>query len=299
MKLSPIAFFTYNRLEEVKKSIQALKSNFLAKDSKLIIFSDGPKTKEDSEKVLKVREFLKTIDGFHSIEIFESDHNLGLANSIINGVSKLLNEYDSLIILEDDLLTSSNFLDFMNQGLYYYKDYKNVISICGYSMNVKKEKDFDYDVYFTLRSASWGWAIWKDRWFDIDWEVSDFKEFQKNKIKRKEFNKMGSDMSNMLINQQLGKNNSWAIRFCYHQFKYGLVSVYPFQSKIRNIGFSNNATHTKLSYNRFDVDLDTNNNTNFVFDNSITMIPEYLISFRKVNSISQRLISKIRSFLKF
>ena len=40
---APIVIFSYNRLAHLKITISALKKNYLAKSSELIIFSDGPK----------------------------------------------------------------------------------------------------------------------------------------------------------------------------------------------------------------------------------------------------------------
>ena len=133
-KLAPICLFTYSRLEETKRTIEALKKNFLAPKSELFIFSDGPKNHETKDKVKAVRDFIKTIDGFKKITIFESKTNEGLAKSIINGVTKVVNEYGKVIVLEDDLLTTPNFLDFMNQALLFFELNLSIYSINGYSL---------------------------------------------------------------------------------------------------------------------------------------------------------------------
>ena len=114
--LAPICLFTYNRLEETKQTVEALKNNFLAKQSELFIFSDGPKYIDNTLEVDSVRAFVKTISGFKKITINESIKNMGLASSIINGVSKVIKTYDSVIVLEDDLITSANFLNCKNQA---------------------------------------------------------------------------------------------------------------------------------------------------------------------------------------
>jgi GT2 family glycosyltransferase len=114
-KLSPIILFAYNRPEHTKKTVEALQKNKLAKDSLLYIFSDGPKREDDVPKIKKVRDYIKTIKGFKKVEIFESNKNKGLANSVISGVTKIINKYGEVIVLEDDLITSPNFLVYMNK----------------------------------------------------------------------------------------------------------------------------------------------------------------------------------------
>lgn len=297
--LAPICLFTYNRLDVTKLTVEFLQKNFLANESNLIIFSDGPKDKYDQKKVQDVREFLKNTTGFKSIEIIESTNNKGLANSIITGVTNTINQYGKVIVLEDDILTSRNFLMFMNEGLDFYSCHKDIISVCGYNMKVHdiRGKKYPYDMYFAKRSASWGWGTWKEKWEGIDWEIKDFDLIFRNKRMIKEFNQMGSDMYKMLLMQKKGLNNSWAIRYCYHQFKNNLYSVYPIVSKVRNVGFSKEATHTIQKFNRFDVEIDKNNDIKFRFAEDVVLNNEILKKFRAINGIRMRIYSKIRNIL--
>ena len=115
--LAPICLFTYNRIDELKLTIKALQQNFLAVESDLVIFSDGGKDENSWEKVNHVRQYLRSVSGFRSLEIVESPNNKGLANSIITGVSSVTEKQQKVIVLEDDLITSTNFLDYMNQCL--------------------------------------------------------------------------------------------------------------------------------------------------------------------------------------
>jgi hypothetical protein len=295
MNLSPITIFCYNRLDNLKSTIFALQNNHLATESDLIVFSDGPKNENDKIAVNQVRAFLNTITGFKTITIHLSAENKGLANSIIQGVSNVFDKYDSIIVLEDDLVTSNNFLDYMNDALRFYKDYNTVFSIAGYSIPIKNNSKCD--VYFTGRSFSWGWATWKSRWDLIDWEVKDFDFFKTNNQLRKEFNKMGSDMSRMLDRQMNHKINSWAIRWCYHQFKFNLFSVHPFASKISNIGFnSKDASNTKVKFNPFKTKLDASNKTNFSFSEEIKFDKSLINQFTKPFSVLSRVKYKFLNF---
>jgi GT2 family glycosyltransferase len=178
---SPICLFTYNRLDLTKRTVEELQKNYLAPESNLIIFSDGPKTPESSKQVMDLRKYLKTIEGFLSVEIYESPRNKGLADSIISGVSSVVEKYGKAIVLEDDLLTTPNFLSYMNQAMEYYENSKEIISICGYGLKIKKPYYYKEDVYLYGRSFSWGWATWVDRWETIDWEVKDWESFKYDK----------------------------------------------------------------------------------------------------------------------
>lgn len=254
MDLAPIVIFTFNRLDHTKKTIEALKNNYLSKESELFIFSDGPRNEEEKLKVNKVRKFIKNIDGFKKITVFESKINKGLANSVINGVTEVINKYGKVIVLEDDLITSRYFLKYMNESLNLYKDKDNIWSISAYTPNIKISEDYDYEVYLIKRGASWGWATWKDRWELNDWNIRDYKIFKKNKKAIREFNMAGSDMAPMLNDQVEGRINSWAIRWGYNQFKYDMWTVYPIKSFVKNIGTDLSGTHSSMT-NKYDVNL--------------------------------------------
>lgn len=295
-QLTPICLFTYNRLSETIKTLEALKNNFLSKQSDLFIYSDGGKNYEDLEKILKVRKYIHSVSGFKSITIFESKINKGLANSIIDGVSKVLENHDKIIVLEDDLVSSPNFLDFLNQSLNFYKHDHNIFSISGYTLNLPSLPGTK-DYYFGYRASSWGWGIWKDRWSKIDWNVSDYDNFKNNKKTIKKFKRGGSDLPRMLKNQITGKIDSWAIRFCYHQFKNNLLTVFPSKSKLVSIGFSDEATNT-VRTKRFNTPLDEELKREFEFQNFEKIDQNIINEFASKFSIKSRFQNQLNKFLK-
>ncbi len=300
-ELSPVVLFTYKRLLELKRTVLHLKNAQLSNETTLYVFSDGPRTNGDIQSVDTVRIFLRNIQGFKKIIYKFSDVNKGLATSILEGVTEVLENHDRAIILEDDLLVSTNFLLYMNKGLKYYQYHENVLSICGFNntISTRKSKEYPYDVFFAKRTSSWGWATWKDKWIGIDWQVKDFDTFSQNSQDIKEFNKWGSDMYSMLKRQQLGKVDSWAIRYCYHQYKYDLWSVFPLVSKVQNIGFNDDATNTKQRYSRYDVDLDKSLQLNFEFKKDITLNSNIVSEFKALNSIRNRIKYKILNLWPF
>jgi len=249
---APIVVFAFNRLEPLKRCVASLLQNSEAAESDLIVFVDGPRAHKEgeAEKVVAVREYVKTITGFKSVTCHFSKLNRGLGPSLIAGINEVINQYGRAVIVEDDLNCSSNFLSFLNQGLNFYKDRKEVFSISGETVKVKAPQDYPYDNYFAPRAGCWGWATWKDRWETVDFELKDWDEVKKNKRK---FNRWGgSDCFKLLDGWHLGKNKSWAIRFNYSQFLQGKTSVFPVVSKVSNEGFEEDGTNCKkVRYNRF------------------------------------------------
>lgn len=258
MSLAPIVLFTFNRLEHTKKTIEALQKNIIANDSELYIFSDGPRNMDEEVKVNELREFLKGIDGFKKVHIIESRKNKGLANSVIEGVTDIINKYDKVIVLEDDLVTSKYFLNYMNESLDIFRQRNDIWSISGYGPNINIPSKYKSEVYLTKRGSSWGWATWKDRWDLIDWKVSDYILFKKDKESIRKFNSAGKDLAPMLADQMHGRIDSWAIRWVYSQFKNDKYTVYPIKSLVRNIGNDLSGTHTTAT-KLFDVEVYNNN----------------------------------------
>jgi len=286
--LSPICLFTYNRLSETQQTVEALKANILASESKLFIFSDGAKAGGNAQNVINVRNYLKTITGFKSVEIVESETNKGLANSIIHGVTKIINQFGKVIVLEDDLITTPNFLNFMNQSLDFYDSNNKIFSVTGYSMDLPSLKSASIDFFYSYRASSWGWGTWKNRWNVIDWQMTDYSTFKWDVKAQLRFMRGGSDLPYMLWKQMHGKIDSWAIRWCYNQFKNNLLTVYPAKSKVINIGIGVAATHTKKT-KRFFVLPDQECKVNFKFEDEIELNDQLIKEFKSKFSVIARL----------
>ena len=254
MDLAPIILFTFNRLDHTKKTIETLKNNNLAKESELFIFSDGARNDQETLKVNEVRKFIRNIKGFKKVTVIESKYNKGLANSVIGGVTEIINKYGKVIVLEDDLITSKYFLEYMNKALDLYESRADIWSISGYTPNIGIPEYYREEVYLIKRGASWGWATWKDRWELNDWDIKDYDYFKKNKKMIREFNLAGSDMAPMLNDQMEGRINSWAIRWGYNQYKHDKWTVYPTKSFVSSIGTDLSGTHSGLT-KKYDVNL--------------------------------------------
>lgn len=290
MTLAPIIIFAFNRPESLKTAISALVLNPEAKDSDLFVFVDGPRNNAEKSMTDASANFARKIQGFKSLTVSISDNNKGLGDSIIAGVSQIINRYGTAIIIEDDLIVQPNFLRFINLGIDKYKDEKEVFSICGYTNKIKLPKGYTHDAYFCTRSSSWGWATWKDRWDSIDWELEPWDKFAKFK---KDFNRWGgSDCFGMLKGWKLGLNRSWAIRFCFNQFLQNKLSLFPVKSLVINDGFDGAGTNCK-KWSRFRYELMERDKYEFDIRIPVTLNTYFLCESKRYHSIPARIISRI------
>ncbi|QRN85477.1 glycosyltransferase [Clostridia bacterium] len=259
--LAPVIIFVYNRPEHTKKTVEALANNFLAKETEVFIYSDSTKNDSNIELVNETRNYIDTLPNlnyFKNIKIIKAEKNKGLANSIIGGVSEIIDKFGKVIVVEDDLISSNDFLRYMNTALDFYKRNKSIWSISGFNIPIEIPNNYNHDVYLSYRACSWGWATWKDRWAKVDWDVSDYCGFKNDKKLREKMNRGGRDMANMLDAQMEGKIDSWAIRWCYSQSKLDMVTVYPVKSRIKNIGLDGTGTHSGTS-SRYDFEVSQDN----------------------------------------
>ncbi len=295
-KLAPIVLFVYNRLNCTRRTLEALQKNELASKSELIIYSDEGKNENDLEKVVKVREYIKNIDGFKKIIIRKAKDNIGLANSIINGVTKVVNEYGKIIVLEDDLVTSRYFLRFMNEALAAYKDESKVASIHGYIYPIKNLPE----TFFIKGADCWGWATWSNKWSIFERDGKKLLDKVKKKNLKREINFNGTyNYIKMLKNQIRGKNDSWAIRWYVSVFLKDMITLYPGQSYVQNIGFGNKGTHTKIQKDLFKINLVNKFKFSKIPANEDLVSRKKIENFFKIKmSFIKKIKSKIISFFK-
>jgi len=248
MNYAPVVMFVYNRADHFKETYEELSACEEAKYTDLFVFSDGAKNETAREAVEAVRTFakdLKSRKDFKSVNIIESPDNKGLAKSIIDGVTEVINEYGKVIVLEDDCVCSPYFLSYMNKCLDYYENNKKIGAVSGYVPTIPFPEDYESDIFTAYRSCSWSWGTWKDRWVNVDWELKDFAEFCKNPKLIKKLNSNGNDRFMRLYRQTKGNGSSWSVRFGAHLVKNDWLTVYPRYSYIKNIGCDESGVHSK------------------------------------------------------
>ncbi|MCR8558557.1 glycosyltransferase [Mucilaginibacter sp. BJC16-A38] len=240
--LAPIALFVYNRPEHTRRTISYLQKNLLADESRLFIFSDAPKTDDDKLKVEQVRQLIKETTGFKSVKIVLRKENLGLANSIISGVTQLVNEYGKIIVFEDDLLSSPYTLQYFNEALTRYATEEKVMHIGAYMYELADKKL--PQTFFFRAATSWGWATWARAWKDFEDDV-DVLLNQFDKHKTDQFSINGTmNFWKQLTGFKAGKNDSWAIRWYASIFLKGGLTLNPSTSFIQNIGNDGSGVHS-------------------------------------------------------
>ncbi len=248
---APIALFVYNRLSHTRLTVEALQKNELAGESDLIVFCDAAKTSEQTEGVREVREHIRQIVGFKSVTIFERDENYGLARSIIEGVTRLCNEYGRVIVLEDDLVTTPYFLRFMNEALDMYEHEDKVMQISGFTYPIGHISD---ETFFLRLPLCWGWATWDRAWRHF--RKNDDVMLKFDRKMRRDFRFKTYHFWRQLELNKKGILNTWFVYWYASVFLRGGLALYSGKSLVHNIGMDGTGVH-RMATNNYDVELGT------------------------------------------
>jgi hypothetical protein len=240
---APIVLFVYNRPWHTQQTIEALQANILASESELIIYSDAAKSMDAEKNVKEVREYIHNITGFKSVEIVEAKCNKGLADSIIEGVTTVVNRFGKVIVLEDDIVTGKYFLQYMNDGLNKFIDTKEVWVVNGYFYPTKKKKNRDACFLYPFM-VCWGWATWDNRWKDFKKNPGELiSSLSYKDIRHINLDGACPDFWLQVLGNYNGLINTWAIFWLITIIQNAGLCLAPYQSLVKNIGLDNSGEH--------------------------------------------------------
>jgi FkbM family methyltransferase len=234
---APIVLFVYNRVDYTKQTLEALARNELADQSTLFIYSDGPKANAspiEIAKVQAVRELIKLKSWCKEVVIVEREKNHGLANNIIDGVTTVLQNHNAVIVLEDDIVTSSGFLKYMNDALVLYAEESNVMHISGYMFPVKEKLPA---TFFYNTASCWGWATWSRAWKNFESDASLLLKKFTTPDQIKKFNVDDTyPFFDHLKQNASGVIKTWAVKWYASMFLNRGYALHCYPSLVNNIG---------------------------------------------------------------
>lgn len=243
---APVVLFAYRRPDHLRRALDSLATNPGAERTALSIYCDGAKSVIDREAVEQVKEIARGMQGsamFASVRVIERDHNIGLAASVISGVTQTLEDHESVIVMEDDLVVSPDFLEYMNQALELYVNNEEVISIHGFMYSVPPVLP---QTVFLRGADCWGWATWRRGWEIFEPDSQKLLKELDRSPDRAEFDFNGAfPYRQMLKDQATGTIDSWAIRWYASAFLANKLTLYPGQSLVENIGQEGSGTHSE------------------------------------------------------
>ena len=255
---APIALFVFNRPHHTLETLLALSKNDNAEKSILYIYCDGPKdnaTLEEQQKINEVREIVESQKWPKKIIVYKSKTNIGLKESILKGVTQVVNKHGKIIVLEDDIVTSRGFLNYMNNALYKYENNKEVMHIGAFMPKTTVYFPLS-EIFFSPFMSCWGWATWKSRWQNLDLDTTNLLSRLSDNKTLYRFNLDGTlEHHHQLMANANGKLSTWAIYWYATIFFSNGLCLYPNRSMVKNIGFDNTGVNCGDEIELYDVDL--------------------------------------------
>ena len=300
-ELAPVALFVYNRPWHTEQTLNALRRNRWIEDSVLYIYADGAKIGAEAEelnRINEVRKLIAEINWCREAIVIENDENLGLADSITRGVTHVVNKHDKVIVLEDDIVTSPGFLQFMNEALVIYAEEDRVMHISGYKLPSRRTLP---NTFFYNVTSCWGWATWSNSWAFFNKDATHlFQELNK----KNDWNKFDLDNS-YPFSQDLKSNingtmRTWAVKWYASVFLVNGLCLHPGKTLVRNIGHDGSGVHCgdNDSFNKQDI-------AEFIFQEKIKLeenlfarkaFKEFYLNQNKI-SLRERFKKMIKNFL--
>lgn len=247
--LAPVLVIVYDRLDSLQNAIASLKSNDLAKHTDLYVVSDAPYKDEHQKTIAKVREYINSINGFQKVEGIFWEKNKGSFQSGKDAMEYIFSKYNSMISLEDDIIVSNRFLEYMNNALSFYEDDKRIFSITS-NLHYKKNivpKSYPHDVFLIKMFNPWGNAIWKDRYEGIDWSLEGLDSFLQDKKEVSKINQISTHLLPLLQDVCYQNKKYTDVMFCYNMFKKNQYTLYPTKALSVNRGHDGRGEHCGIN----------------------------------------------------
>jgi len=239
---APVAVFVFNRPGHTERLFASLAGNSTAFERDIVVYADGPRRASDHAAVQAVREGLREWTRPFRARIVERDKNLGLARSVVSGVSELCASQGRVIVLEDDLVLAPDFLRFMDASLEHYRDDDAVMQIGGCTL--APPDDLTSDSFLLPVTSTWGWATWQRAWMHFNWQPQGWPNVRTDLAWRGRFDLGGVvNYLGMLEDRLAGRNDSWGILWWYAVSRRHGEVLYPRESLVVNAGFDGSGTH--------------------------------------------------------
>ena len=250
---APIAVFAYRRPDHLRNTLQSLMRCESFSASPVFVYCDGPRSEAERADVEATRAVARELLG-EGAEYHFSASNRGLSASVIAGVSDVLKRFDRVIVIEDDLELTSDFITYMNAALERYASDERVYQVSGYMFDAPEVARAGTAVFLPF-TISWGWATWRRAWDAFEADAPGWRQLLTDAKLRHRFNIGGTyAFASMLVRQMLGFRDSWAVRWCWSVFRRNGLALYPPVSMVKNTGFDGSGTHGRGVLRRFSAD---------------------------------------------
>lgn len=242
---TPVAFLIFNRPDTTEEVFTAIRK---ARPPKLLVIADGPRDDrpEENRKCAAARAVVERVDWTCEVVKNYSETNLGCRNRVARGLDWVFESAEEAIVLEDDCVPSPSFFRFCQELLERYRSDTRIMQICGFN-RMGRAKDGRYSYYFSRYGPIWGWASWRRAWRHNDVRMEAWTTVKQDEASHF----FCSDRRETAWRRSLydkvsrGEIDTWDYQWGFAKLIQSGLSVIPKCNLVENIGFREDATHTK------------------------------------------------------
>lgn len=242
---APLALFIFKRPEHTRQVITSLQGCTGFDESPIYVFADGPRRPEDLPAIQETHAEARRLLGDRAVFV-ERETNLGVDSSIIAGVTELCDRYGEVIVVEEDLILSPGFLQFLNAGLQRYEHEPRVMQVCAHMFDVPELRE-SRDAILLPMISSLGWGTWKRAWDQFDPEASGWQKRLSDDRERRRFDLDGNyKYTRMLSHHMHARVPAWDIRWYYSVFARDGLALFPPRTLVLH-EYDGTGTHDRFS----------------------------------------------------
>lgn len=233
-----IVVVAYNRNSALSRLLKSLSKSYYPSNVRLIISIDHGGDKEVIKTAMEYNwEYGEKI-------LIKREQKMGLRQHVL-ACGDLTHDYESIILLEDDIFVSPYFYLYSIDAINYYKNDKNISGISLYKHSINYGNDLPFnpledgsDVFFLQFASSWGQVWTKEHW-------SEFEKWYRN-------NKNIDNIERVPKYIKRWPESSWLKYFITYMVVNNKYFVYPHTSLSTNYSDAG-GEHVKLQDNRLQI----------------------------------------------
>jgi hypothetical protein len=250
---TPVVLMIFNRPDLTEKVFEVIRQ---VRPLQLLVIADGPRSNRpgETEKCAAARAVIQRVDWDCQVLTNYSDVNLGCRDRICSGLDWVFQTVEEAIILEDDCLPHPTFFRFCEELLDYYRHDTRVMHISGSNFGFFGQNP-EQSYFFSRLAPVWGWATWRRAWryFDVNipiWpELKQSRDFMKIFSSKREYEFRSKRWDAVYR----GELDTWDYQWHLTCLSQGSYSILPNCNLTSNLGFREDATHTIILDNSYEI----------------------------------------------
>jgi hypothetical protein len=241
---TPVAFLIFNRPDTTERVFAEIAR---ARPARLLVVADGPRAErpEEALRCAQARAVIERIDWPCELETHYAAENLGCRRRVSSGLTWVFERVPEAIILEDDCVPSQSFFPYCEELLARYREDARIGMISGDNFQ-RGRRTGSGSYYYSKYTHIWGWASWRRAWRYYDVTARLWPELlQSGLLDRMTLPCERETWRAAFEGVHAGRIDTWDYQWTLAFWCHSMLSVMPQVNLISNIGFGEQATHTR------------------------------------------------------